>query len=708
MFANTIIALVIFSVKQRFPLTSKILAILRPVKDPTEDRQPLRGICATFILCVFLNGCTVESQTSTVVTESSTATAVSDAPANVEISTPSQGSQKPAETGFAEQPDLQPPLAADESNSSADYTPWEWLSDEQSTGIIQRDLRLLKAANALLASHRIAESKTLTELIDASELDTDQQIELNFLKVRHFLHNGRFKYALAALNAMTVRHQLDSKQQLRFARLKAYTLSHFDQPLALIAALIDLYLNLPSGSEQTAVGHRLWSLLTAVPDAQLLEHLALVTNPVEKQWIELAVAVSAVAHDPFLHDQALASWQNDHPDHPARNLIENGLSTDSLWINKIAVLLPLSSNNQLAAQTFANGLTTQHNANSSPDKPELMIIDVGDNPRGITRHYYDAVAAGADFVIGPLGTEHVLELATYGDLILPTLLLGDAADIPLPLSVMQFTLAPEHEGMAIAQRARNVGHTTALILQQPSNWSTRAVDAFKDEWHRLGGAVVDSVTFPVEETDYSQTIKEALNIDSSAERYRHIKQLVGRSMEFDPRRRQDIEFVVLSADSNHGRLVKPHIDFLGAHNLPVFATSHIFTGEFNKIRDLDLDSIEFADMDWLIDQGANMLHLKEQFEPAEPVAKKYERIFAMGIDAYNLALRSRTFLTSADARYHGVTALLEVDEDGNVIRSVKWARFKDGIPTLVQTFSDPEFTPAQLRFSKPDTPALQR
>ncbi len=680
----------------------------RLINDQTRRLRSLRTASLTLILCASLTACTTETQTSTVSTGSQPSITVSDTPASTEIPQGAAINENPVKIEVIEAPDPQPqPPVQEQPAASDDRTPWEWLSDDQSADIPNRDAQLLNLANALVDDHRFAESKLLMDLIDANQLDGDQRIDLKFLKVRHFQTNGRYDRALAELHVLATRYPLNSDQQLRQLRLKAYTLSHLDRPLSLASAFIDLYSLLPSGSERTAVGHRLWSVLTGMPAELLNNQIALTKDPIEKQWLELAVAVTSIAYDPFAYEQALVSWLGNNSDHPARYLIEKGLFSDPIWIDKIAVLLPLSSNIRVAAQTFANGLIAQHAVDSSPYKPELAIIDIGDDPGMITRHYYDAVTAGADFVIGPLGTQYVQELVAYGDMILPTLLLGNTQDTLLPPSVMQFSLAPEHEGTAIAQRAHSVGHTTALVLQQPSNWSKRAIDAFIAEWHRLGGAVVDSVTFPIEETDFSQTIKQALNIDSSAQRYSQIKALVGRSMEFDPRRRQDIEFVVLSADSNHGRLIKPHIDFLGAHDLPVYSTSHIFSGELNKIRDQDLDGIEFSDMSWLIDQNANMLHLKKQLQPDEAIARNFERIFAMGIDAYNLALRSKTFLKSPDARHHGVTAVLAVEQDGKVTRNSKWARFSDGIPTLVQSTEHPEFTSAKARFVNSGTSLTQ-
>ena len=593
-----------------------------------------------------------------------------------------------------------------------EYAPWTHVTQIDSNSL-SRSSNLLNAANSLFIQNRNSEAESIVKLIRVNELGASERIDFEILAIRFMQSRGQHKKALRQLTRLESRSSLDSAQRFRVVRLRIYSTSNLDElaePLQLARELMRLYSALPSESDQIQVGHKLWDALRRISIDDLAEALTNTDNPIEKQWLLLALGTNAVMHDPYQYNRVLQTWIQEYPDHPARRLIESGLSANPSNVSKIAILLPLSSSSNLGAQALLDGLVAQHAADTNPAKPILEVIDIGDDPVMVTEFYYRALDNGANFVIGPLGIKFVKEMAHFGDFIVPTLLLGDAGGIKLPQHVSQFTLAPEQDGTLVARRAKSDGHTTALVLEHPSTWSKRTVDAFTDEWERLGGAVIESHVYNREEADYSETVKKILNIKSSVGRYQEIRDLTGHSLSFIPRRRQDVSFIFLSADPLHGRLIKPHIDFLKAHDLPVYSTSHIFSGKFNKITDQDLDGVRFADMNWTVDRSSAMVNLRRELAADTSITIDFKRIFAMGVDAYNLVMHLAVLRENPDARYHGVTALIRVNSDGRVLREPNWVMFSNGTPELIVELPDPEIilTPNRYVSSSASAPPEQQ
>ena len=631
-----------------------------------------------FALCILIAGC---------VQEQAGVTGISEPPTSVSQLTDAPVPADNGNTTVIEVLPDEPPIESTEPEPEP--TAWELIAQAGDSDEI-RNVNLIKATDILLKHNQVSQAMSILDLIAVDELSDAERLDYDILRARiHQIHT-RHKSAYRLLGKVLKSPLLSPEQLMRITRLRAHSASFLDDPILLISELVRFYAMLPSGSERLAVGHQLWDVLGTLSSEDLAGALANSDIADARPWILLALNVNLVRHDPQLINNAVDSWVSNYPDHPANQLIQAGISRANLTYSKIAVLIPLSSKSRLAARAFMDGMTAQYHADTATDKPVLEFVDIENDPSEVTQYYYQALLNGADFVVGPLGISYVKEMVQFGDFVVPTLLLGVADDIPPSEQVYQFALLPEDAGIAAARRARQDGHATALVLAAPSGWSKRATTAFQDEWERLGGAVIQSRTFELDRGDYSDTIKEVFNIDQSVARYRSLRDLLGESLKFTPRRRHDADCIFLSSDYLHGRLIKPHIDFLKAHDVPVYSTHHIFSGKVDKIADQDLDGVHFADMNWMIDQSDTMKNLRRKLSTDGAMPAGLSRIYAMGIDTYNLISRLGTLRGDPNMRYHGVTATIQVDEAGVVLRNPRWTQFIDGTPELILQLPDPE------------------
>ena len=106
-----------------------------------------------------------------------------------------------------------------------------------------------------------------------------------------------------------------------------------------------------------------------------------------------------------------------------------------------------------------------------------------------------------------------------------------------------------------------------------------------------------------------------------------------------------------------------------------------------------MNGIRFADMDWIIDKSERMSELKSTLEAGLSIDEKVNRLFAMGVDIYNLVSRLEVLSYDRAARFHGVTSMIHLAENGRVLRQPRWAVFEDGTPELVPDMAPPELGP---------------
>ena len=63
-----------------------------------------------------------------------------------------------------------------------------------------------------------------------------------------------------------------------------------------------------------------------------------------------------------------------------------------------------------------------------------------------------------------------------------------------------------------------------------------------------------------------------------------------------------------------------------------------------------------------------------------------DRLYALGMDSYAIIPYLNRISSENAVRFNGVTSGLSLDNDGRLHRQLLWARFKRGVPRLIDTF----------------------
>ncbi|MCG6976762.1 MAG: penicillin-binding protein activator [Acidiferrobacterales bacterium] len=436
---------------------------------------------------------------------------------------------------------------------------------------------------------------------------------------------------------------------------------------------------------------QLWKILTSLQRAELRTKQQQTRDPMLASWIELALISIENSGRPRSLAMAVEQWKQRYPEHPISPALLATITSQRPTligrVDRIALLLPLTSRHGRAAQAVRDGFMAMDRANNDPDKPRVQIYDIGDNPDAADDYYKQAVKEGAQLIVGPLGVEAVERVARRTDLSVPTLLLSHTqSDIESP-NVYQFGLPPEQEAQQAAERAYLDGYRQAAVLFPENDWGKRMQVAFTDHWQRLGGILIKSQPYDPKAGDYSQPIRDLLNISQSMERKQLLQNLLKQKLELEPRARADIDFIFLAADPIRGRLIKPQLNYHQAAKIPVYATSHIYLGKPDSAKDADLNGVIFGDMPWMLLGNPRMESLREKLQQNWPYAySPYDRLFALGVDSYAVIPHLGRIASSESVRFNGVTSGLSVDRHGRLHRQLIWARFRRGVPRILDTF----------------------
>lgn len=467
-----------------------------------------------------------------------------------------------------------------------------------------------------------------------------------------------------------------------YVRAEAYTMLGNRLETARELVSREKYLTDPVLIEDNQKG--IWQALAMLSERALQQLRADPPPDVLSGWMQLVQITKAYQLDPNRLNDAVGRWRQSYPNHPVQAELLTDLMSrrqeDIVTPDNIALLLPLSGKFAKAAEAVQDGFLAAYYSRTPKSNQTIKIYDtnVGSD---ILTIYQQAVTDGAQFVIGPLDKNRIEQLAENDDLTVPTLALNYIEREDVPINLFQFGLSPEEEARQVAERTWLDGHVNAAVLIPLGPWGERVSVAFKTRWEEIGGNVVAKEPYNAARNDYSNPIRMLLNIDDSRRRYRSITTLLNQNLKYTPRRRQDIDFIFLAAYPRQARQIRPQLKFYHAADLPVYATSHVFTGNLNPERDRDMDGLMFGDMPWVLTGNTSHRGLRAEIEThISKAGNRLQRLYALGIDSFNIIGALSPLKQYPYQRYDGETGSLSLDPKQRVQRQLTWVRFRSGRP----------------------------
>ncbi|WP_372635011.1 penicillin-binding protein activator [Alcanivorax jadensis] len=546
----------------------------------------------------------------------------------------------------------------------------------------------LQWAEDYLDQQRAGDASQLLADLNPQVMDDEQRFSWILLSGRAQLGDQRPDEALGLLQS----HQSDilqypAEKQARLDLLKADALAMKGDLTRSLQERVAAH-PLLGGDDQDYNHGMIWQLLMQLSNTELADAIEGSSGDL-RGWLTLAQLYRDPIADLDAQVSRLNQWSAQWRTHPATEDVPDILEALEKAANekpsKVAILLPTTGPLKNAGKALQEGIMTayyRHKQNGNP--PVLRFYDSGSD--NILTLYDQAIQDGADFVLGPLAKDKAATIANQGSLPVTTLALNYIDQDNLPENFFQFGLAPEDEARQIAMQGAREGASQAGILYPQGEWGERVAQAFAEEWQSLGGTITVTRTYQ-EGPTLGDTVKELLLVAQSQSRGEAVSRFTSLDMDIQPRRRQDMGFLFLLANPNQGRQVKPALNFHYAKDLPVYSTALIHSGESNPRRDQDLNGVRFVDMPWMLSNEDS--ELRRMTEEQWPEGHgRYERLFAMGIDAYRLQSRLYLLSTLPSSELPGVTGRLSMKQQ-RIVRELDWGVFINGEARALPKVSEP-------------------
>ncbi|MDR1012485.1 MAG: penicillin-binding protein activator [Coxiellaceae bacterium] len=362
--------------------------------------------------------------------------------------------------------------------------------------------------------------------------------------------------------------------------------------------------------------------------------------------------------------------------------------------NNVVMMLPLTGEHAASSRAIRNGFLAAY-YHDRKEHPNINIKIVDTNDKDILILYRKIVFDGAEVIVGPL-TKKEVEVLLNIKLSIPVIALNTLDDYRNNFSpnLYQFGLLPQDEAWQVADKMLKVGHNRVAIIAPNNYWGNKVAQAFRKRYERSSGRVVAVL-------DYDLTMKLAEQIcpflarDAAKlcmpQKYNNMKAYVSPNDSMN--RRQDINAIFLVATAVQARQIVPLLKFYYAGDLPIYAISSIYSGVIAPDLDQDINGVHFCDTPWVLQNSVNLnadlqaIYQQIRILWADDIIK-YPRLYALGIDAYNLSSRLNEFVNSRKSAFESASGRLYLDRFNHIYRELSWAEFNNGIPVITLSVDD--------------------
>ncbi len=437
---------------------------------------------------------------------------------------------------------------------------------------------------------------------------------------------------------------------------------------------------------------RIWNQINRLSETDLDKARSSVPHPILRGWLDLNYLKRISSSDSAQLNRNIKRWQRNFPRHPANSratkMIRNTTVTPyqptvkpaikatpkttpppvigttspavpatsvnpakpiiggvtpplSNSVQTVAAILPLTGRLGTIGQSLLKGIKKAQRDHA----PTLRLKIYDSNADNINAVYGKAISNGkVDFVIGPFSKDKIAQLSRVSSLPVNTLSLNYIGRLKAPTGLYQFGLLPEDETVQIARKMLNKGYRRIAIIVPDSSWGRRLRNSFTNTFTRGGGKAIITINYANNSARYGDISKALL------------------------KKKDKIDAIFLAASPSQARGIQPLLYQGDLKTLPVYATSHIYSGLANQYRNIKLEGITYTEIPWILEVSKKGL----------PQDSKHPRLLALGMDALMVAKGMRTI--QSGSALNGRTGRISINTDRSLHRQLQWAKFNGGSP----------------------------
>ena len=205
------------------------------------------------------------------------------------------------------------------------------------------------------------------------------------------------------------------------------------------------------------------------------------------------------------------------------------------------------------------------------------------------------------------------------------------------------------------------GNLRSIIIDDQN---TKDKGAIAKIWKDSGGNVVLEASLE-KKLSSQELLSKILLLGQSKNRSRKLSREISLALEYEPRRRQDVDLFLISTNLKNSRSLRPALDYSLANYLPVYLIPE--WGEKDKLKEneIDLEGSFITGMSLMLNARINPLDLGEI---------RKSQGFAAGYDAFELAVLLNN---QKEINYSGMIGLIS-NETGKLELTTLVGKIKKG------------------------------
>ena len=224
-------------------------------------------------------------------------------------------------------------------------------------------------------------------------------------------------------------------------------------------------------------------------------------------------------------------------------------------------------------------------------------------------------------------------------------------------SLIPFNADRKNDLHSLLSLAKQEGKINSIIID---DLSTNEITRISKIWRELGGKVIDSKTSTGSQNE--KLISELLGIEDSRLRSRKLARVLSVPLETIPRRRLDIDSIILSVSISRARSLKPALEYNFGESISVYLLSNWINNETYLKKEIDLEGITVIDMPWVLNASVNELSEKKNTR---------SRSFAIGYDMFELILLLNNNANQRSFQYTGMSGKISFNQGKLNRKSIK-------------------------------------
>ncbi|WP_371338915.1 penicillin-binding protein activator [Klebsiella quasipneumoniae] len=316
-------------------------------------------------------------------------------------------------------------------------------------------------------------------------------------------------------------------------------------------------------------------------------------------------------------------------------------------------------------------------ATAANPSAELKIYDTTSQPIG--QLLAQAQQDGATLVVGPLLKENV-EDVLKSNTPLNVLALNQPEKVEGRANICYFALSPEDEARDAARHIHQQGKQTPLLLVPRGALGDRVVNAFADEWLKLGGASVLQQRFG-STAELRAGVNGGGGIALSGTPVSTLpsaqNSVLGTADEMPVSSGGSVDAAYILATPEQIGYIKPMIAMRNGSqsNVTLYASSRSAQGTAGPDFRLEMEGLQYSEIPMLA--GSNPA-LMQQALSAVRNDYSLARLYAMGADAWSLANHFTQMRQTPGFELNGNTGDLTATQDCVITRKLSWLKYQQG------------------------------